>query len=45
MAGIAQFRGFLEDVIKELKRTSWPSKQEVYGKTLVEIDAVLIVAV
>ena len=45
MAGIAQARGFLEDVVKELKRTSWPSKQEVYGTTLVVIVAVLIVAV
>ena len=44
MNSIARFRQFVEDVAKELKRTTWPSKQEVYGTTLVVVVAVLIVA-
>ncbi|MDQ7008260.1 MAG: preprotein translocase subunit SecE [Acidobacteriota bacterium] len=43
--GIGKARGFVDDVWKELKRTSWPSKQEVYGTTLVVIVATIIVAV
>ncbi len=45
MAAIAKGRAFLDNVIKELKRTSWPSTQDVYGTTLVVIIAVLIVSV
>jgi preprotein translocase subunit SecE len=32
-----RFRNFLADVRTELKKTSWPSKKEVYGTTLVVI--------
>jgi preprotein translocase subunit SecE len=42
---IRKLRSFFEDVWKELKRTSFPSKKEVYGTTLVVVVAVLIVAV
>jgi len=45
MGSIGKSRQFLNDVWKELKRTSWPSKQEVYGTTLVVIVATVIVAV
>jgi len=45
MGSIGKTRHFLDDVWKELKRTSWPSKQEVYGTTLVVIVATIIVAV
>ncbi len=45
MAGIGKTREFLENVNKELKRTSWPSQQEVYGTTIVVIVAVIIVSV
>ena len=45
MTSIGKTRQFVEDVWKELKRTSWPSKQEVYGTTLVVIVATIIVAV
>ncbi len=45
MASIAGMRQFITDVTKELKRTSWPSQQEVIGTTGVVIVAVLIVAV
>ena len=36
----ARFRTFLGDVNSELRKTSWPSKKEVYGTTLVVILAV-----
>jgi preprotein translocase subunit SecE len=39
-----KIRGFIDDVVKELKRTSWPSRNEVQGTTLVVIVAVMIVA-
>jgi preprotein translocase subunit SecE len=39
-----RLRTFFDDVIKELKRTSWPSRAEVQGTTLVVVVAVLIVA-
>ncbi len=39
-----RIRGFFDDVVKELKRTSWPSRAEVQGTTLVVVVAVLIVA-
>jgi len=32
-------------VLSELKKTTWPSRKEVYGTTLVVIVAVLITAV
>jgi len=41
---LRRLKRFLEDVWKELKKTSWPSKKEVYGTTLVVVVAVLIVA-
>ncbi len=40
-----KFREFLENSWKELKRTSWPSKREVQGTTLVVVVMVLIMAV
>lgn len=33
----ARFRNFLGDVKTELKKTSWPTRKEVYGTTLVVI--------
>ncbi len=44
MESLRRLKRFLEDVWKELKKTSWPSKKEVYGTTLVVVVAVLIVA-
>lgn len=38
-------RGFIDNVVKELKRTSWPSRAEVQGTTLVVVVTVLIVSV
>lgn len=40
-----RFRAFLGDVNSELKKTSWPSKKEVYGTTLVVILAVFFFGV
>jgi preprotein translocase subunit SecE len=37
-------REFLENVWKELKRTSWPSKKEVQGTTLVVVVMVVVMA-
>jgi len=41
----SKVRGFVDDVVKELKRTSWPSRTEVQGTTLVVVVSVVIVAV
>ncbi|MBI4456246.1 MAG: preprotein translocase subunit SecE [Acidobacteria bacterium] len=32
-----RFRSFVADVRTELKKTTWPSRKEVYGTTLVVI--------
>jgi len=39
-----KFRQFLTEVWSELKKTTWPGRQEVYGPTLVVIVTVLICA-
>ena len=44
MEKFRQFRQFIDDTIGELKRTSWPSRPEVYGTTLVVVVAVIIIA-
>ena len=36
---------FLEEVWAELKKTSWPSRKEVYGTTLVVIIMVVLCSV
>jgi len=41
---LKRFRQFLADVWAELKKTTWPGRQEVYGTTLVVIVTVLICA-
>jgi len=41
---LRQFRQFLVEVWAELKKTTWPGKQEVYGTTVVVIVTVLICA-
>jgi preprotein translocase subunit SecE len=41
---LRRFRQFLVDVWAELKKTTWPGRQEVYGTTLVVIVTVLICA-
>lgn len=44
MQQLRRFRQFLIDVWGELKKTTWPGRQEVYGTTMVVIVTVLICA-
>ena len=44
MQQLRRFRQFLIDVWGELKTSTWPGRQEVYGTTLVVIVTVLICA-
>jgi preprotein translocase subunit SecE len=44
MNQLKRFRQFVIEVWGELKKTTWPSQNEVYGTTLVVIVTVLICA-
>ena len=44
MQQLRRFRQFVTEVWAELKKTTWPSQNEVYGTTLVVIVTVLICA-
>ncbi len=44
MQQLKRFRQFVTEVWAELKKTTWPSQNEVYGTTLVVIVTVLICA-
>ncbi len=44
MNQLRRFRQFVIEVWAELKKTTWPTQQEVYGTTLVVIVTVLICA-
>ena len=44
MQQLRRFRQFVIDVWAELKKTTWPGRQEVYGTTMVVIVTVLICA-
>ena len=44
MNQLRRFRQFVIEVWAELKKTTWPSQNEVYGTTLVVIVTVLICA-
>ena len=39
-----RLRAFISDVWAELHKTTWPSRREVYGTTVVVVVAVLITA-
>lgn len=41
----ARLRGFLVEVWSELQKTTWPSKKEVQGTTIVVIIAVFLTAI
>ncbi len=41
----ARLRGFLVEVWSELQKTTWPSKKEVQGTTIVVIVAVFLTAI
>ena len=38
-------REFLSEVVAELKKTTWPTRKEVYGTTLVVVVMVVICSV
>jgi preprotein translocase subunit SecE len=42
---LRRFRAFVQDSWKELRRTSWPSRNEVYGTTLVVILVTMLIAI
>ncbi len=44
MQQLRRFRQFVTEVWAELKKTTWPSQNEVYGTTLVVIVTVLLCA-
>ena len=44
MERLRRFKQFLVEVWVELKKTTWPSRQEVYGTTVVVIVTVIICA-
>ena len=44
MGWLTRFRQFVTEVVAELKKTSWPSRREVYGTTVVVIVTVMICA-
>ena len=44
MAAMEQFREYLKDVRGELKRVSWPTREELRDSTVVVIVTVLLVA-
>ncbi|HEX9638907.1 MAG TPA: preprotein translocase subunit SecE [Acidobacteriota bacterium] len=39
---ISNSRNFLNEVVLELKKVTWPAKREVYGTTLVVIVTVIV---
>ena len=41
---LRRFRQFVNDSGAELKKTTWPGRQEVYGTTLVVIVTVILCA-
>jgi preprotein translocase subunit SecE len=42
---IDKIKKFVSDVIVELKKVSWPSREELRGSTMVVIVTVILVAV
>jgi preprotein translocase subunit SecE len=45
MGGLQKIRTFLGEVKGELKRTTWPSRKEVWGTTTVVIATVFVFAI
>ena len=44
MGWLAKFRQFVTEVWAELKKTTWPTRREIYGTTMVVIIAVVLSA-
>ena len=45
MNRLQRLKQFFVDVVSELKKTSWPSRKEVYGTTAVVIVTVLLCSI
>jgi len=40
-----KLRSFIEEVVTELKKVSWPSRRELYGATLVVLVVIVLISV
>lgn len=45
MASVAQVRAFIEEVVEELKRVTWPDRDQLRNSTLVVLGFVGLIAV
>jgi preprotein translocase subunit SecE len=43
--GVSRIKGFLHEVMMELKKVSWPTTNEVYGTTLVVLSFIFLLAI
>lgn len=42
---LAKIKNFLQEVTVELKKVAWPSRDELFGSTVVVIVSVIIIAI
>jgi preprotein translocase subunit SecE len=42
---LSRIKIFLNDVVEELKKVSWPTAKEVYGTTVVVISFIFLLAI
>jgi preprotein translocase subunit SecE len=42
---IAKIRGFLAEVVAELKKSAWPTRKELVDSTIVVVIAILILSI
>jgi preprotein translocase subunit SecE len=42
--GVGAVRAFVSDVVAEMRKTSWPGRQELFESTVVVIVSLLILA-
>ncbi|MGB9692367.1 MAG: preprotein translocase subunit SecE [Candidatus Sumerlaeaceae bacterium] len=40
-----KLRRFIDEVIVELKKVTWPSKRELYGATMVVITVIILLTI
>lgn len=45
MNGLEKFKRFLKEVVAELRKVTWPTKDELVGSTIVVIVVSLVVAI
>jgi preprotein translocase subunit SecE len=41
----SKLRSFIEEVVTELKKVSWPGRRELYGATLVVLVVIVLISV